>query len=231
MSGTVGSRLRHVVGEEAATIRWWSVLVAVELAVVAAYAATEHVVVTEARYAVYPFVWINVGLWAVVRTDTRSVDRRQRGVAAAFACGYLLVLCVAGGILQFSPTGALPGGGATVHWVLPGWGPILTYGNGWVGVAFVPFKFVGYASMTYLVYARLLDATRAVLSGALGLVSCVGCTFSVLLPLVGASALFGSELTALSWDLSTAVFLLTVALLYYADEVELALRRRLAALR
>jgi hypothetical protein len=66
-----------------------------------------------------------------------------------------------------------------------------------------------------------------VLSGALGLLSCVGCTFSILLPLLGATSLFGSTLTGLSWDLSTLVFLLTVALLYWADEVGVALSRRL----
>jgi hypothetical protein len=81
--------------------------------------------------------------------------------------------------------------------------------------------------MTSLVYVRVLDATRAVFSGALGLVSCVGCTVSVLLPLLGATTLFGSALTGLAWDLSTAVYLLTVALLYWADEVGTAVARRL----
>ncbi|GAB6860789.1 hypothetical protein ACFR97_00755 [Haloplanus litoreus] len=231
MSGAYGpfSRVRRVLAAETAAVRWWLMVVAAELALVTAYLAVTDVVVTEPRYVVYPFVWINVGVWAMLRMETPSVDRRQRAVALGMAGGYLLLLFWAGGVLLFGLSGPLPGGAvASVHWNIPGWGPAVVYGTPRLRLSVVPFKVVGYVAMTYLVYARLLDATRAVLSGALGLLSCVGCTFSILLPLIGATSLFGSTLTGLSWDLSTIVFLLTVALLYWADEVGVAVSRRLS---
>ena len=223
------ARVRRLLLAETAAIRWWSLVLAAELALVTAYlAVTPTVTVVEPRYVVYPFLWINVGVWAMVRTKTPSVGRRQWAVATAVAVGYLLVLFVAAGTLQLGISDPLNGGAvASIHWNVPGLGPIVVYGTPRVRLSIIPFKVVGYIAMTYLVYARLLDATRAVLSGVLGLVSCVGCTFSILFPLLGATALFGSTLTGLAWDLSTAVFLFTVALLYWADEVGVAVSRRL----
>lgn len=221
------SRVRRFLLAETRAVRWWLAVVAVELALVAGYlAVTPTVSVTEPRYVVYPFLWINVGVWAAIRTDTPSVGRRTWAVAVAG--GYLLLLLVAAGTLQLGLDGPLNGGAvASIHWNIPGLGPILVYGTPRIRLSVIPFKLVGYVGMTYLVYARLLGATRAVLSGVLGLFSCVGCAFSLLLPLLGATTLFGSALTGLAWDLSTLVFLLTVALLYWADGVGAALARRL----
>lgn len=221
------SRLRRFLLSETAAIRWWCLVVAAELVVVTAYIDLTGTIVTDPRYVAYPFVWINVGVWTMLRTETPTVDRRQWALAAAMGGGYLLLLFVAAGTLQFGIGGPLNGGAAaSIHWNIPGLGPIVVYGTPRVRLSIIPFKIVGYVAMTYLVYARLLDATRAVLSGVLGLFSCVGCAFSLLLPLLGATTLFGSTLTGLAWDLSTVVFLLTIALLYWADEVGAAVSRR-----
>jgi len=222
------SRLRRLFFADLAAVRWWCLVVAAEIAVATVYIDLAGLTITEPRYVAYPFVWLNVGVWAVIRTTTPTVDRRQWRIAVAIAAGYLLVLLWAGGVLLVGLFEPLPGGAtASVYWDVPGRGPIVVYGTPRLRLSLVPFKAVGYLALSYLVYARLLDATRAALSGALGLFSCVGCAFSILLPLVGATTLFGSTLSGLAWDLSTLVFVLTVALLYWADEVGAAVSRRL----
>jgi hypothetical protein len=221
------ARLRRLVFADLAAIRWWCLVVAAEIAVATIYIDLAGMAITEPRYVVYPFVWINVGVWAVLRTQTPRVDRRQWGIATAVAVGYLLVLLWAGGVLLVGLLEPLPGGAAaSVYWDIPGRGPIVVYGTPRLRLSLIPFKAVGYLTLAYLVYARLLDATRAALSGALGLFSCVGCAFSILLPLLGATTLFGSTLTGFAWDLSTLVFVFTVALLYWADAVGAAVSRR-----
>jgi len=67
----------------------------------------------------------------------------------------------------------------------PGWGPLVAFTSPWLRLYLVPFEVLGYASLAYLVYANVLDLTRSTFSGALGLVTCVGCTVPVLTPLVG----------------------------------------------
>jgi hypothetical protein len=73
----------------------------------------------------------------------------------------------------------------------------------------------GYLALAYLVYAAVLDLASAALSGLLGLGSCLSC-----LPIVGslAAGLAGgtgvvAAFAALSVDVSTAVFVASVALL------------------
>jgi hypothetical protein len=81
----------------------------------------------------------------------------------------------------------------------------------------MPYKLVGYLALAYLVYATVLDAAGTVVSGSLGLLSCVSCTWPVVGSLV--TSLFGSGsavvVAATTWpyDISTAAFLATVALL------------------
>ncbi|WP_435120028.1 DUF7546 family protein [Halolamina sp. C58] len=202
----------------------WAGVLTAEALVILAYLAMTTSTLTEPRYAVYPFVWINLGLLAVSRTTTRARRGRVRLLALGVTAGYLLVLLSLGGVLQFGP---FPSAGAgtefRVSWALPGWGPLLVYRNSWLQAVVVPFKLVGYFSFAYLLYARLLDATAGVLSGVFGVVSCVGCTFSVLVPLLGASTF--SAIAWLSWDLSTLVFVVTIALLYWGEEIGVGLSR------
>jgi hypothetical protein len=203
----------------------WSAVVGAELLVVLVYLATSSTTITEPRYAVYPFVWINVGLLAVSRTSLPNRGRGVRGLTLLGAGTYLLVLLYLGGVLKLgflTPLG--PGTEFRISWALPGWGPIVVFRNSLLQTVIVPFKLVGYLAFAYLLYARLLDATAGVLSGVFGLVSCVGCTFSLLLPLVGASTF--SAIAWLSWDVSTLVFLVTIALLYWSPEIGTALSKK-----
>lgn len=196
----------------------WTVVVLFELLLVLTYLAVTSATITEPRYVVYTFIWINVGLFAVSRTTLADRSRRVRAVALAVTGAYLLALLTVAGIVRFGVVSPVASGtGLRVSWAVPAWGPIVIYRNAVVQFVLVPFELVGYLSVAYLLYARLLDAVAGVLSGLLGLFSCVGCTVSLLTPVVGATG-FGA-VTALSWDLSTLVFLLTVALLYWAPRI------------
>ncbi|MFB6132716.1 MAG: hypothetical protein ABEJ44_04855 [Halanaeroarchaeum sp.] len=69
-------------------------------------------------------------------------------------------------------------------------------------------------------YVNVLRISRSVFAGALGLVTCVGCTVSILAPLVGALGGSASALTSMayrySYDVGTAMFVLTVTILYWS---------------
>lgn len=198
----------------------WLGLVAVELLSLWVYLAASGAEVTQVRYLLYPFVWINAGLWTVIHTSPAAGSRRHRRLGTAVAVGYLLaVMAVPGNLGPGHLDGHLHLDSLRVALAAPGWGPVVAYA-GPVRLYLVPFEVVGYLSLSYLVYANALRLTRGTLSGALGLATCVGCTVPVVAPLVG---LLGGPATGLattayaySYDLGTALFLLTVGLLYAA---------------
>jgi len=216
------------------TLAVWAVVVWSELTLVVFYTALTPGWVTEPRYVVYPFVWINLGLLAVVHTRRwvreRDPQPRTRLASGLLATGYVVVLAAVGGLL-FLPVVNPPHGGTafSVSWVMPGWGPIVTARGLGVQLTLVPFKAIGYLALAYVLYARLLDATRMVASAVLGLFSCVGCTMSLFVPLLGASTFAGA--TAYTWDASTLVYVVALATLYWSPQIETAIRRRVAALR
>lgn len=211
-------------GIESTDIVRWGVVLGIEFVMIWWYFLVTQTTVTEPRYVIYPFVWINLGALAISRTRPSARRFGVRASAAAIAGIYLFVLLTLGGLLQlglFQPLG--PGAEFRISWVTPGWGPIIVFRNALVQTVVVPFKFVGFLSIAYLLYARLLDATKGALSGVFGLVSCVGCSFSLLVPLLGASTF--STIAWLSWDLSTLVFVATVGMLYWSEELGARLTR------
>lgn len=227
----MAARTTHAVDRLGLTPRaaaTWALVLWTEFTLVLFYLLTSTTVLTDPRYAVYPFVWINVGALAVWKTAghvrARDPDTRTRLVAAGIAAAYLVALFLLGGVLRVGLLAGIPAGDAfSVSWVIPGWGPIVVLRTAAFQVAVVPFKVAGYLALSYVLYARLLDATRMLASAVFGLFSCVGCTVSLLVPLLGASV-FGSA-TRLTWDASTAVFLLAIATLYWSPAIETRLRR------
>ena len=172
--------------------------------------------VTAPRYLLYPFVWIDASLLAVAlvvgdaRNRQDSAGSRPAVLPVLVGLGYAVLLLWAGGLVG-------RGGGSGTLTLLtapPGWGPILLY-DGTVRLAVVPFKLVGYLVLAWLVALVVAAAGRPLVSGALGLVTCVGCTGPLVLALV--AALGGGSVTAyaavsdLSYDLSTLVFLVSLA--------------------
>lgn len=188
-------------------------LVAAELALVAVHFAAADWSVRSPRYTLYPFVWINAGLLAALTASAPSVPRRRRALAAAGAVAYAVVLARVGGVVGPATE---PGFSVAVEWLPPGWGPLVAVTVGAVALTPFPFKVVGYASLGYLAYARLCALDRSLAGGVVGLAACVGCTVPVaasLLAGVGAGALSG--VYAHAYDLSTAVFVVAVAALWW----------------
>jgi hypothetical protein len=200
-----------------ATIRYGSALLGAELVALLAYLAVSNVTLLTPRYALYGLLWINVGLWVLWRTDVGPTSSRTRRRAAAVAVVYFAALAVAGGLVgPASPVGAT---GFRIAWLPPGWGPALLYGGTTVNLVLMPARVVGYVALTYLVYATVVDAAGAAVSGIVGLLSCVSCSWPILASvatgLLGSGSALAAATTTLSYDLSTGVFLLTVALLYW----------------
>ncbi|MFB6122987.1 MAG: hypothetical protein ABEJ78_05975 [Haloferacaceae archaeon] len=169
------------------------------------------------RYALYGLTWVAVGVAAVATTDVPATTDRTRRRARLLALGYFAVLAVAGGLV--TPAGPMGATGFRVATLPPGWGPALVYGGASVNVVLMPARVVGYLALAHLVYATAVDAAGAAVSGVVGVFSCVSCSWPVLASLStsllgGGSALAGAA-TSLSYDLSTLVFLVTVALLYW----------------
>jgi hypothetical protein len=196
-----------------------------ELAALGVYLATMPVAVTELRYFLYPFVWLNASLLAVWRVTPQPASPRRHWLAAGVGAAYFLGLAAVGGVLAAST-----GSGVTVHWALPpGWGPMVLAHTGPVRVAAAPYQVAGYLALAYLVYATLADAETSLAGGFVGLFSCVSCTLPLLAAVVsslaGGAVAFGSA-SALSYDLSTAVFVLAVALLAWRPDAALLRRLR-----
>jgi hypothetical protein len=199
-------------------LRLLGVVVAAELLVVGLYFAGTTWSVTRPRYVLYPFVWTNAAVWTVFHTDPPSGSARRRVLAGGLAAAYLFVLLWLAGLVGPAPPGSGGRSTVTVAFASPGWERIsLVAGD--LSVTLIPYRVAGYIALSYLVYVTLVDAARAAVGGALGLVSCVGCTFPVVLSLAsgvfGGSSAVAGAVFAHSVDLSTAVFLLALAALYY----------------
>lgn len=195
-----------------------ALLVNVQLVAVLAYHMFTSGAVTEPRYTLYGLVWINAGALAIYKTSLpKGVDFAAKRRSLAIAAGYFGLLAVFGGLVG---TGLGPdASGFRIAWLPPGWGPAIVYGGAHVAIALTPAFLVGYLALAYLVYATLLDAAGSAVAGLIGMFSCVSCTWPILAA-IASSVLGGTgflSATALdaSYDLSTAVFLVTIALLYW----------------
>lgn len=206
-----------------------ALVVNTQIAITLAYLLFVDATVTDLRYLVYPWLWINAAGLAIWKTDLVPAGRAIRHRSLAIAAGYFLLLLLAGGLI--GPTGGFTqtlfgdGGhsheamGLSVHWLTPGMGPAVLYQGDVIRAAFIPYEVIGYAGLAYLVYAGILETAGSTLSGVLGVFSCVSCAW----PVVGGAVttLFGSgsavAVAATSWpyDIATVVFLSAVVLLYW----------------
>ncbi|MDY6775383.1 MAG: hypothetical protein SV253_04810 [Halobacteria archaeon] len=198
------------------TLVWGGLITAAEILVLGFYYSLPGTSMTTIRHNIYPFVWINVGLWAVVRTEPRtSAGGRYRYLAAGASLVYFVLLMYFGGLFDFNPVGY----GFSIKWLSPGWGPAVYYSGETFWINLIPFKTFGYAVLSYLVYSTVLDTSKSVVSGVFGLFSCVSCTWPIFTAALTSALGTGSALTTTiyswSYGLSTLVFLTAVALLYW----------------
>lgn len=197
-----------------------ALLVGAELLLAGIYVATRSVTIRNPLVLAYPFVWIDVSLLALYGAESHAGSASQRLAGLVVAGGYLLVLCYVGGVV---------GRGTELHtlyvdWNLPpGYGPAVVYDGATVRVLLEPYKVVGYLTLSFLIYATLLDTTRAAVSGVVGLFSCVSCTWPILgtalAAIFGGSSAVAAFALSRSYGLGTLVFLSAVALLYYGPRL------------
>ncbi len=202
-------------------------LVVAQAALVAGYFAATSARPTSLRYVWYPVVWITVGVWAVASRSPPSADRRRRFLAVAAGLVYLLVLARLGNVVGPASHGA---GGVRAIVASPGWGPTIQYSGAALTVTAIPFVVVGYAALSYLVYAAVLDASGAALSGLLGLAACASCSLPLVAALVAGVAGTGaaSAAYAFSLDVATLAYLLSAAGLYWGPTIGAAIGDRLS---
>ena len=188
----------------------------IQAIVVVVYASVADASITSTTNVAVPFIWINLGLWGVLRIGWPTDGRRR--LAAAIATGYVVALFVAAGIIQFGATTTA----ANVYWLVPGWGPLVTIQAEFVTLALVPYRVIGYLALGVLVFSVVARTAAGALTGLLGVFSCVGCTFPLLVTVFGglggvvsSSAIAGGTVSALG----TAVYTATVVLLVLANEL------------
>ncbi|WP_128477891.1 DUF7546 family protein [Halorussus pelagicus] len=215
------------------TLLWVGLALNTELILTFAYLLLADVTITEWRYLVFPFVWLNLSAWALVRTKPSADSPRARYVGATIAVGYFLLLASVGGLLKpgllfHSHAGGSAGAhthpsGFRIAWLPPGWGPALLYSGELVQATLMPYKLVGYLTLAYLVYDTVLETAGSAVSGLIGLVSCVSCTWPVVATLAAGVAGSGTAVAAAasewSYTLGTAAFALTVVLLRWRPSI------------
>jgi len=212
------------------SILYAGIVLNVEAILVVLYWTATPTTITNPLIVVYPFVWINLSLWAVRSVDRPVASRRRRLGVGALTGLYFAVLIVAGGLI--GPGHAFHGhshGTGAVRLALtsmpPGWSPALLYGGDLVRFSLFPYKLVGYLALSYLVFVTLLDIDGSALSGALGFASCVSCTWPILgtavTALFGGGSIIATVATNQPYGLSTFVFATSVGLLVWRPTTHL----------
>ncbi|XVH30941.1 DUF7546 family protein [Haloferacaceae archaeon DSL9] len=168
-------------------------------------------------YLAYSAAWISVSVFIFGFVRPPAAETRTKRRAAAVGLGYFGLLAVAGGLI--GPGVGAAATGLRIAPLPPGRGPALLYSGELLNVTLMPVYVLGYLALTYLVYVTVVDAAGPAVAGVLGLFSCVSCSWPIVAGIAGSIFGSGSFLAAsaleLSFDLSTIVFLLTVALLYW----------------
>jgi len=215
--------------------RWlalWAVVLNTELLLVMLYLLLVQGAATDPFLLTFPFVWLNVAAWVLLRVRPAPAPDRRRYVAAAVAVGYGLLLGYVGGVF------GLGGAGTGLRFVLaapPGFAPSVVYSGASLALVVTPWKVAGYLALSYLVYVTVVDASGGLAGGVVGLFSCVSCVLPIAASVVGGALGAGGALyqiaLAQSYGLSTVVFLVSVGLLYAVHRFDVTVVSWLRGLR
>lgn len=192
---------------------WLGLLCNVELAILAGFELFAGSVLTDPLAALLPWVWIDLGLLAIAWGPR---PRRWTRLATGVGVGYAALLVVFGGLV--GPPGA---GGLSLHWLAPGYGPALIYTGDPIAVRLFPYQVVGYAALAVLVARTVADTSLSALSGVLGLVTCVSCSWPLIAALIaglGGSTAGIATLAGAPW-LGTAAYVVAIALLTWRPTI------------
>jgi len=213
----------------------FNALVAVQVVAAFVYGLVFDVSPVRVTTFLLPFVWIAVSVLALWWTDPAEREPRLRLLAGAIAGGYLLVFLYLSGTIGLAPdqfdavTGALGVGVETERTL--GWGPVVFYSGEVFGARIHPYQLVGYLTLSYLVYAAVLDSVRSASAGMVGVALCPACALAAVSPLfaslagtVSAVALFFQY----NYEIATVIFVGAVGLLYWRPSLT-ALRRETSA--
>ncbi len=216
----------------------WATVIFFEILLILAYVQLANAQLLPLHF--YPFVWINLAVWAIWRTETPSAPRRTKRIAGAIAAGYFLVLAYFGGLVReghaFHDHGEVPpellaSGFRVIFELPPGYGPALSYSGMYVTSAVIPHLLIGFIALTYLLYVTILDAGGDASVGLVGLFSCIGCSFPLLFALFsgGATTAVAAFVYSQAYALSTVVFAFTIGVLYWRPFTATTVRSPLVA--
>ena len=196
---------------------YWGLFFNTQLVAVGLYILLTPVDLSSLRLTGLGLIWLNVSAWVVANSQPEASTPGVRRRAMLLAGGYFGLLLVAGGVVGVGIGDAATG--FRIAWLPLGFGPALLYSGALVTINLIPIYLIGYAALAYLVYDTVIDTAGSAAAGLIGLFSCVSCSWPIVASVVTAVTGSGSLLVAsalqVSYGVSTAVFVITVALLYW----------------
>ena len=196
---------------------YWGLFINSQLLALAVYVLLTPASLSSFRLIGYGLIWLNVSAWVIGNSQPEPSSAAVRRRARVVAGGYFGLLLFAGGVV-----GAGIGDAATgfrIAWLPFGFGPAALYSGAVVTINLIPIYVIGYSALAYLVYDTVIEASGSAAAGLLGLFSCVSCSWPIIVSLAsvvtGGSSILVASALQVSYGLSTGVFVLTAALLYW----------------
>ena len=209
---------------------YWALFLNTQLLAIGLYALVTPADLAITRLVGYALIWLNVSVWVVTNSHPRAASDALRRRALLLAGGYLALLLFAGGVVGVGIGEAATG--IRVAWLPFGFGPAVLYSGAAVTINLLPIYLIGYTALAYLVYVTVIDTAGSAAAGIIGLFSCVSCSwpiiFSVVSAVTGAGSVLAASALQISYGLSTAVFVVTAALLYWRPAVGAWLQAKFA---